>query len=683
MPEMLLEIGCEELPASFVRKAHEQLREEVVERLRSLGYTPGEQRSMGTPRRLIVSIADLAPRQDDRTVEARGPSAKAAFEEDGSPSRALVGFCKGQGVDPSEARLEGDYVYVTKLIPGRPTADVLAEVIPDAVRALTFDKTMRWGSHRMRFARPIRWILAAFDGNCVACELEGVVSGLESRGHRFNFPERFTATTLDELLEQLRDRQVMVDEDERCARVREGAVSVSGGRAQVSEELVTENANLTEWPSAVIGSFDAKYLELPEEVLVTVMAKHERFFPVRSKGSEGLTNEFVSIRNGGVDEIVAAGNAWVLNARFNDAKFFFDEDLKHTLDSFLERTEGIVFQAELGTVRERADRLAALAAKVAEHTGASAEEIEFARLAGLYAKADLSTGLVGELDELQGVIGGLYARREGFPEPVCAAIRSQYLPDAHSVPGSPDARTALCLILADQLDKIAGYFGLGLSPSGSSDPYGLRRAAGIAMETALKFSQVRSPGDVPDHCAVDLFGLLEAARSGYPHELASPATIARDVFRQRCETLFPETRPDVLEATLADPDLVFRPGDLQDRILMMTALASDTEFVQAATRTLNIVAAAEKKGIPAVALDESKLRSPEGAALLTAVRRIASLTSLGPELKTLQAPIDAFFESTMVMVDDPDVRDARLAMLREVCEVLLRVGDFSKLVIAG
>lgn len=686
MPEMLLEIGCEELPASFVNKAHEQLRDELVERLRSQGYSPGEQTSLGTPRRLIVSITGLAARQDDRTVEARGPSAKAAFEADGNPSRALVGFCKGQGVDPSEARIEGEYVYVTKLIPGRPTADVLSEVIPDAVRALTFDKTMRWGSHRMRFARPIRWILAAFDGDCVACELEGVVSGLESRGHRFNYPDRFRATSLDELVTLLRSREVEVDEGVRCARVRDGAIAVSGGRALVGRDLVTENANLTEWPSAVIGSFDAKYLELPEEVLVTVMAKHERFFPVRREGGESLTNEFVSIRNGGVDEVVAAGNAWVLNARFNDAKFFFDEDHKSALDTFLERTEGIVFQAELGTVRERADRLAALAAKIAEHTGASAEEVEFARLAGLYAKADLSSGLVGELDELQGVIGGLYARREGLPDPVCGAIRAQYQPDAHSAPSSPEARSALCLILADQLDKLAGYFGLGLSPSGSSDPYGLRRAAGIAMETALKFSPMHGPGHVPDTCAVDLLGLLETARAGYARELASPATIAREVLRQRCETLFPETRQDVLEATLADPDLVFRPGELHVRLLMMTALAADIEFVQAATRPLNIVAAADKKGIPKARLEESKLDSAEGLTLLHAVRKITGGTPMRPsavQLKALQAPIDRFFESTMVMVDDPEVRDARLAMLREVCDVLLRVGDFSKLVIAG
>ncbi len=680
MPEMLLEIGCEELPASFVRKAHEQLRDELVERLRALGFAPGPATSMGTPRRLIVSIDALADRQSDRTVEARGPSAKAAYEADGSPSRALLGFCKGQGVDPADVRVEGDYVFVNKLIPGRPTADVLSEVIPEAIRALTFDKTMRWGSHRMRFARPIRWILAAFGGRPVTFEIEGVASGLESRGHRFNHPGSFVATSLNELAEELRRREVEPDEAIRTVRVLNSAKEVAP-HVQLDDALVVENANLTEWPSAVLGSFDARYLELPEEVLVTVMAKHERFFPVRAAESDSLTNQFVSIRNGGVDDVVAAGNAWVLGCRFNDAKFFYDEDKKHSLDEFLEKTSGIVFQAELGTVRERADRLARLCEAVASATGASDAEIGWARLAGFYAKADVSTGLVGELDELQGVIGGLYARREGLPEPVCVAIESQYRAEEHSVPSSPEARTATRLLLADQLDKLAGYMGLGLSPSGSSDPYGLRRAAGMAMEAALSFSPLRAPGLVPDDLDVDLKDLLRTALGGYHQNLTDPTLLAREAFRQRCQTLFPDTRSDVLEAVLADPDLVFRPGELDRRQRIMSIMAEDTSFVRAATRPLNIVAAAEKKGIPPTPLDEAHLQSPEGSALLDAARIVASKDPSA--VVSLQPAIDAFFESTMVMVDDTAVRDARLAMLREVCDVLLRVGDFSKLVIPG
>ena len=679
MPELLLEVGCEELPASFVRRACDDLRGAILSRLAANGIGVGDTAVYSTPRRLIIGIDDVEERQPDEEKVIRGPSAQAAYDVEGKPSKALEGFCRGQGVDPATARVEGDYVYVTKSVIGRPTEEILTDLLPEAIRSLTFDKTMRWAGYRMRFARPIRWVLAAYGGNPIEFTIEGVTSGLESRGHRFNHPEPFEATSLQGLIAELRRREVEPSPDARVTRIRDGVIKVSSGNAVNDEKLIEENAFLTEWPTAVLGAFDERYLELPEPVLTTVMAKHERFFPVRS--GEALTNQFVSIRNGGVDEVVAAGNAWVLGCRFNDAKFFFDEDKKHSLDEFLEKTSGIVFQAELGTVRQRADRLARLCEAVAQATGADAEEIAHARQAGFYAKADLSTGLVGELDELQGVIGGIYARREGMANPVCWAIHSQYDPSMNREPSCPGARTAMRLVLADQLDKLAGYLGLGLIPSGSSDPYGLRRAAGIAMEGALGW---------PD-ADVDLGKLLHVALEGYSRELHNPVPAARDVFRQRCETLFPDVRSDILDAVLAATDLVFRPAELQRRIVQMEALAADIAFVQAATRPLNIVAAAEKKGIQPVAYDPSKLESKEGEALLLATRAVSGGTpeqTIGEtpmplRLKALQAPIDGFFDSTMVMADDPAVRDARLAMLREVCDVLLRVGDFSKLVIPG
>ncbi len=663
MPDLLLEVGCEELPASFVRRAGDDLRDLLIKRLGEASLSVQASEVMGTPRRLIVSLVGIAERQADEEKVLRGPSKQAAYDAEGKPSKALEGFCRGQGVDVSTAYVEGEYVWVRKQVTGRSTLEVLSEVIPDSITSLTFGKTMRWAGHRLRFARPIRWILASFGGALVPFSVEGVVSGLKSRGHRFNFPGEFESLTFDALVKGLREREVEPNGDLRVARISEGAHRVSGGRAVVEQELVEENAYLTEWPNAVLGTFDPLYMTLPEPVLTTVMAKHERFFPVR-EAAGSLTNEFVSIRNGGVDEVVAKGNAWVLNARFSDAKFFFDEDQKHTLDEFLEKTQGIVFQAELGTVRERADRLSRLCEEIARRTGADDEETEFARVAGLYAKADLSTGLVGELDELQGVIGGIYARREGFPDPVCWAIHSQYEPSKNPEPSCPGARTAIRLVMADQLDKLAGYLGLGLTPSGSSDPYGLRRAAGISMESALVWDDL------------NLAQLLSYAAAGYAKELKDPIPAAREVFKQRCETLFPDVRPDVLDAVLADAELVFQPAILKSRTLLMSELAEDVAFVQAATRPLNIVSAAEKKGYDAVALDVAKLDSAEGVALLEAARSSS-------QLKSLAGPINSFFEATMVMVEDPAVRDARLAMLREVCAVLLKVGDFSKLVIAG
>lgn len=675
MPELLLELGCEELPASFVRRACDDLREAIALRLKEKGIAYGDVEVLGTPRRLIVAFDSVEPRQPDEERTVRGPSVQAAYGPDGAPSKALEGFCRGQGVDPTTAKAEGDYVYVTKHVVGRPTEEILTELLPEAIRSLTFDKSMRWAGHRMRFARPIRWILAAYGGHLVSFSIEGVQSGLESRGHRFNHPEPFEATSLAGLVSELRNRDVEPSPEKRLLRIREGVQAVSAGMAVMDEKLIEENTFLTEWPTAVLGTFDERYLELPEPVLVTVMAKHERFFPVRE--GDSLTNKFVSIRNGGVDEVVAAGNAWVLGCRFNDAKFFFDEDRKHTLDEFLERTSGIVFQAELGTVRQRADRLRSLCETIAVATGADEEEIEFARLAGYYAKADLSTGLVGELDELQGVVGSLYAKREGLPRAVICAVRDQYRADLGPDYNTAEGRTTVRLILADQLDKLAGYLGLGLIPSGSSDPYGLRRAAGTLLREALYWKD-------SSHVSVlkSLEELLMAAVQTYHRPLADPVPAVRDLIAQRCEKEFGGW-VDLSAAILApDPNVVLRPRDLDLRWAALSVLHRDVAFVQAATRPLNIVAAAEKKGIDYSGADLSKLDSREGEALLEEARRLKEVPEL-TAVRTLQSPIDAFFDSTMVMADDPAVRDARLAMLREVCDVLLRVGDFSKLVIPG
>ncbi|MFI5386344.1 MAG: glycine--tRNA ligase subunit beta, partial [Fimbriimonadales bacterium] len=360
MPELLLEVGCEELPASFVEKAYTDLRDSLAERLRGAGVLNENGVCLGTPRRLIVSFPDLAERQEDSIKEQRGPALKAAYGADAKPTPALLGFCRSQGVELGGLRKDDQYVWITKTIPGRRTPELLSEIIPQAIRGLNFEKSMRWGASRMRFARPIRWILAAFDGNVVEFDVEGVPAGIESCGHRFYLPDEFTARTFQELTSELRKRFVEPDPALRRATILEGATTVAGGKPVLSDTLVDENVFLTEWPTPLQGQYRSEYQTLPEAVLVTAMAKHEKMFPVRDDSGK-LTNNFVFVRNSGEEQTVRRGSEWVLNARFNDAKFFFDEDAKHTLDEFLENTNGIVFQEKLGTVRQRADRLAALA----------------------------------------------------------------------------------------------------------------------------------------------------------------------------------------------------------------------------------------------------------------------------------------------------------------------------------
>lgn len=693
MAELLFELGCEELPASFVRRAYEQLEAEIAGALRLAGIDIGLTRSIGTPRRLIVQVQDVAPLQPDVRREQRGPALKAAYDASGAPSPALLGFCKSQGIEPDQLRKDDQYVYADKVIPGKPTAELLVEILPAAVRALNFDKSMRWGSTRMRFARPIRWLLACYDGEIVPFEIEGIASGATSRGHRFNYPEPFEARTLPSLLSQLRLRDVEPDPAEREKLIRDGAAAVASGIPELTDALVDENVFLTEWPTALEGQFREEFLQLPDPVLITAMAKHERFFPIRQPNGR-LTNRFVSIRNGGVDGVVREGNEWVLNARFNDAKFFYDEDRKHTLESFLDATSRMTFQEKLGTVRQRADRLSQLAAQLTSFTGGDAKEADLARQAALYAKADLSTGLVSELPALQGVIGGRYARLEGFPDEVCSAIASHYAPGECLTGTTLAHRTTVRVSLADQLDKLAGYLGIGQAPSGSSDPYGLRRAVTLLIEAAWAW-----PSALPGYD-----GPFAAALQGYADqgvELDGEAAFLalEEIFASRYVALIPEAPHDRLQAALLrdESGAGLAPRAVRMRLECVSLAAEDTALVQTLTRPLNIVAAAQKKGLAfADKLDPSKsarLDSAEGESLLKAIESVrpaieqAVASEDAPQvvaaLRTLSAPINAFFDSTMVMAEDESVRTARLSLLAGAVSLIRQAGDVTQLVIEG
>lgn len=690
MPELLIEVGCEELPASFVRKAYGDLQSELVKRLGEAGLLgEGDSIALGTPRRLIVSLPNVLAIQPDRSVEQRGPAISAAYDSEGKPTKALEGFCRSQGVAPADLRKDDKYVWLTKEIKGRPATEILSELIPEAIRMLTFDKSMRWGGSRMRFARPIRWILASYDGTFVSFDIEGVQSGLESRGHRFYAPDSFSAQTLSDLLTGLRKRLVEPDPDARRSTIEEAARKVAEGSPDMPDELLEENVFLTEWPSALQGTFKEEFLELPESVLVIAMAKHEKFFPIRDAGGK-LTNRFVSIRNAGEDASVRKGNEWVLNARFNDAKFFFDEDKKRRLDDFLELTSGILFQEKLGTVRQRADRLSLLCAFVAEQTGADAPEIEAARVAGLYCKADLSSGLVSELASLQGVIGGEYAKREGMPPDVCHAIASQYSPLKNLRPATPRDRTVSRLVMSEALDKVAGYLGLGIAPTGSSDPYGLRRSATTLIEAAWNW-----PAEMPSFDSLLGVAVEGYAAQGVNLDGAAATALLAELFASRYDAMLSEVRHDHLEAALLEDEVVapLNPQAVRFRVKCVELLAADSAFVQAATRPANIVSAARSKGVVVSSdlIDASSLHSPEGDLLLKAViERQATVQTafvqgneqaVADHLRQLVGPINAFFDSTMVMVDDEIVRDARLGLLDATDQLIRKAGDFTKIVI--
>lgn len=690
MAELLLELGCEELPATFVRRAVGQLGHEIERRLDEAGIARGETTLKATPRRLIVALDGVADRQPDRTQEMRGPGIKAAYTADGAPSPALLGFCRGQGVDPAAVRQEGDYVYATKLIPGRPTGEVLATLLPEAIRALTFDKSMRWGTSRMRFARPIRWLLALFAGTVVPFDIEGVTSGNESRGHRFYAPERFTVDGYEALVSGLRERFVEPCADRREAMIRQGAKACATGEPDLSDVLVDENVFLTEWPMPLEGEFPPEFMTLPEPVLVTAMAKHERFFPVR--GPDGkLVNRFVSVRNAGEEAAVRAGNQWVLNARFNDARFFFQEDQRRTMDDFLAATERMLFQDKLGTVRQRADRLAQVAAARAIAESAPTEEVVAARKAGLYAKADLTTGLVSELPSLQGVIGGAYAARDGLLPAVAEALALQYDLAACRPLDTSGRRAGLRVLVADQLDKLAGYLGIGLAPTGSSDPYGLRRAVTLLIEAA-DLGPTGTPGYADGiEAAIQAFGAQGIAIQ--PERVRTSLT---ELFSARYQALREDVRYDVREAVLTGLawDVLTDPRQVRVRLDAAGLLSGRLDFLQAAGRPLKILAAAEKKqGPTARTVDVAHLDSTEGATLLaalaeanpalTAALRAEDPTAAAQALAALTAPIHAYFEATMIMADEDTVRAARLGVVAQTADTLSRIADFTRIVVEG
>lgn len=687
MPELLLELGTEELPASFVRRAMNDLHDAIALSLKEAGLSvAGETTVLGTPRRLIIGFGDVPPVQPDSVKEMRGPALKAAFNENGDALPALIGFCRSQGVEVTDLRKDEQYVWVTKKIAGRPTREILSEVLPKAIRGLNFDKSMRWGSSRMRFARPIRWILAVFDQQVVPFEIEGVHSQNLSRGHRFYAPEPFVAEKMAELIDGLRERHVEPDPAARWAKIENESKAVAKGHPEMSTALLEENTFLTEWPTPIRGTFREEFMSLPEPVLITAMAKHEKMFPVRDEEGR-LTNAFVFIRNSGEDETVQGGCEWVLNARFNDAKFFFDEDSKRTLGDFLERTESILFQEKLGTVRRRADRLADLSEAIARATGADDREAALAAQAGRYAKADLSTGLVGELTSLQGVIGAEYAARESFAPEVVAALRTQYDPGNIGVPEEASSRTATRLVIAESLDKLAGYLGLGLTPSGSSDPYGLRRAATILIEAAWNWpTQFPSLSDL----LTQALAIYQSQGVELNHELAQASF--QELLASRYSTLMSDVPYDVLEASISRPA---EPKVVRFQTELLRTLAKNPSFVQTATRPLNILAAARKKGIEVGTgiVDINKLDSSDGNRLAATLENQAEALALGAKslnveetislLNSLAAPINAFFESTMVMAEDESIRNERLRLLNQCAGQLLVAGDFTKLVIEG
>ncbi len=686
--EFLLEIGTEELPASFVTHALRSLKASAVELLGQarLGTDSLELHTMGTPRRLALRLRGLASSQPDRDETVMGPPWSAAFDTDGSAKKAATGFAKKHGVAVGDLHEQttdkGDYVSVQVHETGRATGAVLAEVLPQLCQRITFPKSMRWGAGEISFGRPIHWIVSLLDGDVIEFEFAGVQAGRMTRGHRFLAPESFDLDEASNYEDALERAHVLVDLKRRKDRMMEGLLTAAkslGGVLEADAFLADECVSLVEEPFTVPGSFDEAFLELPERVVVSVMRDHQRYFAVRASEGGALLPSYLNVVNTAQDpETIAKGNDRVLRARLADARFFVEEDRKAPLADRLKKLESVVFQSKLGTMGAKVRRLETNAHSLAEQLGAdTAACVDAARL----CKADLETLIVFEFPELQGEMGRWYALREGIDPVIADAIRDHYRPQgADDV--VPDQLVGAVVAVADRIDTLVGCFGIGLVPSGSADPFALRRAALGIIRIALE-----GPIDV------DLQALINQAYRAYAGDAElAPADQVRasldDFFRARIRAMLKDPYGgDVVDACLgAWGGASLR--DLRTRIEAVSELGSAPEFEALAIafkRAFNITKESARGPIDPALLEagaESALAERFGTVRdqireATGERRYADALKL--VAKELGGPIDRFFDEVFVMVDDARVRENRLRLLGEIADTVNAIAHFHQL----
>jgi glycyl-tRNA synthetase beta chain len=671
MPQFLLELFCEEIPARMQERATGDLARLVRDGLAQAELAFEEPRAFAGPRRLAVVVDGLPEAQADRVEEKKGPRV-------GAPEAALAGFLRATGV-ARETLVDRDGIWFAVLErQGRPTAEILARLTEGLVARFPWPKSMTWGEGRLRWVRPLHSLICVFDRKVVQAEIPGVRVGDLSEGHRFMGPRRpFRARDFDEYREALAGHFVVLGAPERQRRILEGARAICAARGlELVEDagLLEEVAGMVEWPAPILGDMDPRFLALPPEVVRTSMRVHQRYFAVRAAGESALAPHFVCVANietadGGA--LIAAGNARVLSARLADARFFWEEDLKVPLEARLETLKGVTFHARLGTLFERVERIEALARRLAPLVGA---DPDLAARAGRLAKADLATGMVGEFPELQGVMGGYYAAAQGEPAAVAGAVGDHYKPQGPS-DSVPTAPVTVAVALADKLDSLVGFFAIGEAPTGSRDPFALRRAAlgviRILFENGLRAS------------VAHLAALADTTGSGQTAAVAA-------FFADRLKVALRDQgrRHDLVDAVFAlgDDDLV-RLAARIEALGAFLATEDGANLLAGSKRAANILGAEAKKGpLP----DGEPVRTadpPEEAALYDAIaaqRPIidAALTredfaAAMRALASLRRPVDAFFDKVLVNAEDADVRANRLRLLAAVQKEMSKIADFS------
>ena len=715
MEKLLFEIGTEEIPAKFMPGILKQLKELAAAKMQELRIPFEDITVYGTPRRMAFIAGGVAETQADVVVEAKGPSVKIAYVS-GAPSKAAQGFARGQGVDVKDLVVRDNYVYAVKHLAGQPVVELLPGLLMDILTSLSFPKTMRWADYEFRFVRPIRWMVALFGDQIIPVEICGVKSGKFSMGHRFMQQSLKAAAESQGLLSAalskvgnkvysalagvkgaveipsagdykkvMYDNFVMVDQDERRALILQqikDLAAQNGGEAEINEDLLEEVNYLVEWPTALCGKFEEKFLSLPKECIITPMREHQRYFPVLDEDGN-LLNKFITVRNGGSEhlDIVTHGNERVLRARLSDAEFFFNEDRAIKLEDRLEKLKTVSFQEGLGNMYDKSERLVKMAEMLRFAINTPVDEEELRRCA-LLCKTDLVTGMVIEFTELQGVMGREYALLDGEKPEVATGIFEHYLP-RFAGDALPATTIGRIVGIGDKLDNICATFSRGLAPTGSQDPYALRRQALGVINILIDANYHISLAKI---IAGTLY-LLDIK----PEETGKLVPQIMEFFKQRLRNLLMDQgiRYDVIDAVFADK----RNDDMVDLAVRCKALADYVEagnaepLVQVSVRVSNLCKKIEKEVAISGALfkDESENKLHEVVAAVS--KEIIPEIVLYDYAAVLKAgekviePVNAFFDNVMVMDEDENVKNNRLAMLEEVRGIVNAVGDLSLLVL--
>lgn len=689
MPELLLELFSEEIPARMQMKAAEDLKSLVTNALVDQGLVYEGAQAHATPRRLVLSVEGLAQRTKDVTEERKGPRVDA-------PEQAIQGFLKSTGLELSDLTVQDDKkgkFYIARIAKqGRDASQVIAEIVPDVIRKFPWPKSMRWGSGDLRWVRPLQSILCCFDGEVVDFEIGGLKSGAVTRGHRFLAPEAITARRFEDYAQKLYDAKVVIDAARRAELIRVEAKNLSfaqGLELIEDEALLKETAGLVEWPVVLMGTFDESFLEVPPEVIITSIKQHQKCFALKDGKTAKLANRYLLVANmvasdGGAQ--IVQGNNKVIAARLSDAKFFWDQDKKTPLETLLPKLDQITFHAKLGTQGERVKRFEGWANDLAAHCKADKAK---AQVAVRLMKSDLLSGVVGEFPELQGLMGRYYALHEGKAEDIAAALQEHYRPQGpnDTVPATP---VSIVAALADKLDTLVGFWAIDEKPTGSKDPYALRRAA-LGVIRIAQEKQVRLP----------LLSLFEGGLQLYRNQRGQEFGGAFD--KQDLLSFF----ADRLKVYLRDQgmrhdliDAVFALGGQDDLLMIVKRVEALSKFLDSddgknllagVKRATNILKIEEKKdgrsydgNVNTNILIQGEERELNTAVNAAAARARQSVNAEDFEgamraIAKLRAPVDAFFDQVTVNADDPSFRENRLKLLNRIRAATREVADFSKI----